>query len=357
MNKQNFMNWTVDSSLRIVLIFLLILIGFLIFKPFLLLLVWSVIISISLYPIFKRFSKAFKGNKKIASITLTVLLLVILIYPTYLFIDVLVDNVTLLGNKLQSEKQSIPPPPEKVKEWPIIGNSINNVWNLASDNLEAFFENYKPQISKIGDWLVNSIENLIESFFLFIGAIIIAGIFYVYANSAYSFTIKLSTKIAGQKGKSLIDNSIATIRSVVKGVLGVALIQSALIGIGFFVADIPGASILTIIVFILSLVQIPSIIVVIPVIAYVFSTESTTYSILFTIYSLAAGVSDNILKPMLLGKGVQIPMLVILIGCIGGMILMGIVGLFVGPVILAVLYQLFTDWINSDDDIANPSPA
>jgi predicted PurR-regulated permease PerM len=146
----------------------------------------------------------------------------------------------------------------------------------------------------------------------------------------------------------MVDNSVATIRSVVQGVLGVALIQAALVGLGFMVAGIPGATVLTLIVFLLAIIQLPPLLIVLPVIAYAFSTMDTGGAVVFTIWSLLAGASDNFLKPLLLGRGVDIPMLIILIGAIGGMIAGGIIGMFVGAVILAIAYQLFLDWVGND---------
>jgi predicted PurR-regulated permease PerM len=134
-------------------------------------------------------------------------------------------------------------------------------------------------------------------------------------------------------------------------VIGVAVIQAALVGIGFFVAGVPGASVLTLIVMVMAIVQIPPIILIIPVIIYVFSTASSGIAIAFTIWSILASLSDNVLKPMLLGRGMDIPMLVILIGAIGGMMAAGMIGLFVGPVILALGYQLFTAWMNEIEGV------
>jgi predicted PurR-regulated permease PerM len=137
---------------------------------------------------------------------------------------------------------------------------------------------------------------------------------------------------------------------VAKGVIGVALIQSILVGVGFWAIGVPGSSILTLAVFILALIQLPPMLVVLPVIIYVFGAESTTAAIIFTVWELIAGASDNILKPMLLGRGLDIPMLVILIGAIGGMILMGMIGLFIGSVVLALAYQIFVYWMKDEKE-------
>ena len=272
--------------------------------------------------------------------------LAILIIPTLKFAGTTIDGLRSLSDQLENESLQIPLPPEQVKEWPLIGEKTWDIWNLAAVNLEGAVDKMAPQLKSLGTWLAGSISGLAGSFFVFIFAIIISGIFMVNAESGYQLSIKIFNRFAGIKGQNLVDNSVATIQSVVKGVLGVAIIQATLVGLGFMVAGIPGASVLTLIVLLLAIIQLPPLIIVIPVIIYAFSSMDTGGAVVFTIWSLLAGASDNFLKPLLLGRGVDIPMLVILIGAIGGMIAGGIIGMFVGSVVLALGYQLFLDWID-----------
>lgn len=348
MNKINFVTWSVESAIRIGLIFLLLVVSFLIFKPFLVLIVWGMIIAVAFYPLHLRFTKLLKGKSKASALILTLFLLALLIIPATLFIGAVFDNASDLSNKILSGTLSIPPPPQRVSDWPLIGEPLYDLWQSSSNSLEKTIEKYGDQIHQFGVLLFGSIGGVLGGVLVFVLSIIVAGIFLVNSEGSYSFAVKLSEKLMGQRGKLLVDNSKATIQSVVKGVIGVALIQSILVGIGFWAAGIPAASLLTIIVFIFALMQLPPIIIVVPVIVYVFSVESTTVAIIFTIYELIAGASDNILKPILLGRGLEIPMMVILLGAIGGMILMGMIGLFIGSVILALAYQLFLEWLNFD---------
>lgn len=355
MKKQDFMNWSVESALRIGLAFLIVLISFLIFKPFIVLMAWAAIIAIAFYPIQKKLTKLFKRKKGLAATVLTLILLAILVVPTVLFVNTLVDSSIAIADGIKAGTLGIPIPDESVKDWPIIGGRLYDLWSLSSTNIETAIIKFHPQVSAISGWLLDSVGGLVGSVLVFFLAVIISGLFLANADGVYSFTVSFSEKLVGKEGKKLVNNSRGTVQSVVKGVIGVALIQSVLVGIGFFVADIPAAAVLTLIVFIFALVQLPPIIVVIPVIIYVFSIESTTVAVIFTIYELVAGASDNVLKPLLLGRGVAIPMLVILIGAIGGMILMGMIGLFVGAVVFALAYQLFNDWIEikSEEESVN----
>lgn len=350
MNKQNFLNWSLKSALQIGFLFLLLWISFLIFKPFLLLVIWAIIIAVAFYPVHKKLTKLFKGKTGLAATVLTVLLLTLLIVPSVLFINAVIDSISNLSESLQAGTLHIPPPPPEVADWPLIGGKLNDIWLLSSNNLTSAFDKFGEQLSEVGSWLFSSIGGLIGSVFIFIFALIISGMFLANSDDSYSFTIKFAERMIGKNAKKIVDNSKATIQSVVKGVIGVALIQALLVGIGFWAVGLKTASLLTLIVFIIALVQIPPLVIVLPIIIYVFSVESTTVAVIFTIYEVLAGASDNFLKPLLLGRGVEIPMLIILIGALGGMMLFGMIGLFVGSVILAISYQLFQEWINYEEN-------
>jgi len=349
------MNWSVESALRIGLVFLIILISFLIFKPFLVLIVWGAIIAITIYPLQKKMIKMFKGKKGLSATVLTLVLMAVLIVPTVFFTNSLFHSGAGLVEEIRMGTFHLPPPTESVKDWPLFGDKIYELWSLSSTNLTAAILKLGPQLTKVGAWLFNSLGGVIGSVFIFFFALIISGMFLTKADETYTFAVSFGEKLVGKRGKEFIDNSKGTVQSVVRGVIGVAVIQTTLVGIGFSVAGIPGAPVLTLIVFILALVQVPAILVVLPVIIYVFSVESTTFAVIFTIYELVSGMSDNVLKPMLLGRGVEIPMLVILIGSIGGMILMGMVGLFVGAVVFALAYQIFNDWMKMDEMMEHSS--
>lgn len=161
-------------------------------------------------------------------------------------------------------------------------------------------------------------------------------------------------RLAGPaKGPQLLGLSVATIRSVVTGVLGVAFIQALLLGVGFYFAGVPAAGVLAVIVLLLGIMQLPAMILSLPVIAYIWmgGDQSVVLNIVFTVYILVAGMADNVLKPMLLGRGVDVPMPVVLIGALGGMVVGGFIGLFLGAVLLGIGYEIFMDWVNSVEDV------
>jgi len=346
MKKQEFINWSIEASLKIGIIALILIISFLIFKPFIVLVAWGAILGMAFYPLEKKLSKLFNGKNALASTILTLILLLVLIVPTIMFVNKLVTHATDFAVGLKEGTITIPQPNESVKDWPLIGKSVYNTWEMSFNSLEKTITHFHEEISMVIKWVIGFIKGLTGSVLIFFFSLIIAGAFMAKADSIYKFAVSFAEKFVGKDGKNFIDNSVGTVQSVAKGVIGVAFIQALLVGAGFWFFDIPGSSVLTLIVFILALIQLPPMLIVLPVIIYVFGAENTTTAVIFTVYELIAGASDNILKPMFLGRGLDIPMLVILIGAIGGMILMGMIGLFIGSVVLAIAYQIFVYWMS-----------
>ena len=180
---------------------------------------------------------------------------------------------------------------------------------------------------------------------MFIGSLIIAAIFLIGSEKSIQFYKDVSRRLMGDKGDEWVNLSTLTVRSVVNGVLGVAIIQAIFALIGMALMGVPLAIVWAVAIMFLTIIQLPALIIIAPIIAYVFSQGSGTAEVIFAIYMILVGASDGILKPMLMGRGVNVPMLVILIGAIGGMMLMGMIGLFVGAVIFALAYTLFGFWM------------
>jgi len=337
------------SALKIALVFSVIYINFLIFQPFLLPVVWAIIIAVALYPLQSKFRKIFKLNSKISSILLVVFTLLVVAVPVFLFADGLFKSLKELADLLESGELVIPSPEESVKDLPVVGEPIYSTWKMFSVNIDKGLEQFQPQVKKTATWLLSSMSDFIKSFFVFLFATVIAGVFLVHTEKWHQIALKVFVKFIGGKGTLMLNNSINTIRSVVTGVLGTAIIQTIIISIGLFAADIRGASILTVVVLICAIVQIPLVVVVLPVIVYAYPSMNGFTAVFFVLWMVLGSVSDNFLKPMLLGRGLDIPMLVILIGSIGGMMLMGIIGLFTGAVFLALGYELFNSWVFDKD--------
>jgi len=346
--RKDYVSGNIESLIKTALIFFVIYACFLIFKPFLIPVVWAIIIAVAVYPIHLKLMKLMRNKSGLAAAAISLILLAILIVPTIMFMDSLIVSIQDLADQLKGDTFSVPPPPDSVGEWPVVGKSIEGTWLFFTNNLTAAIEKFKPQILSIGEWLLSAISGLVGGVFIFIISIIIAGVFLSNSGGTYKLAINIFSRLVGSKGKEMVDNSKKTISSVVNGVIGTALIQTIIVSAGFFVADVPGAPVLSVVVLFMAIVQIPVILVVLPVIIYMFTIMSGTGATLFALWSILGGLSDNFFKPMLLGRGMQIPMLVILIGSIGGMMLMGITGLFIGAVVLSLGYQLFQIWSEID---------
>lgn len=338
-----------EVAIRIGLLGLLVLWCFYIVKPFILPVLWGSIFAVALYPSFLKLQSLLGGREKLAAVLMTLAGLAILITPTVMLSGSLVDNAQLISKKIEAGTLTIPPPSEKVKDWPLIGKELDRTWRLASNNLDDALESFNPQLRAAGAALLSFAAGAGMEILRFVLSIIIASTLMVYARSGTQAMYSIAGRVMGtQDGKDIVTLTGATIRSVAQGVLGVALIQSILAGIGLMLMGVPFTGLWAFAVLVLAIVQLPTIIVLGPIILYVFSTAETVPAIIFMIWSILVGVSDTFLKPLFLGRGLDIPMLVILLGAIGGMILSGIIGLFVGAVVLAVGYKLFLAWLSQD---------
>jgi predicted PurR-regulated permease PerM len=231
----------------------------------------------------------------------------------------------------------------------MIGEPIARFWTLASQDLVAAFRQASPLLTSFGSWLLSAAQGAGVALLQLVLAILIAGVFLANSQAASRFADAVASRLAGERGLILIDVAERTIRSVASGILGVAVIQALLAGLGFLVAGVPAAGLLTLICLITGVIQLGVVIVLIPVAIYLFSTADTTTAVGFLIWAMLIAPIDNILKPMLLGRGVDVPMLVIFVGAIGGFLSSGVIGLFLGAVILALGYKLFLVWLQQQE--------
>lgn len=324
---------------------------FLILIPFLTPVIWGLIIAVTVYPFFKMLSGKLKGRTKLAAVLITLTFIILLLIPAWLLADSLIDGVTHL-KALYESGIVIPPPGERVKSWPSIAKPVIDIWQLASENLQAAAMKFAPQLKVVGTFLLALITSTGLGVLQFLVSIIIAGVLLGYAKEGGQTTRKIFIRLGGAQSAHLADLSELTIRNVVRGILGVAVIQTLLAGIGFFVAGVPAAGLWTLLCLILALIQIGVGPVSVLVIIYMFSTADVLTASLLTGWLVLVSVSDNILKPILLGQGAPVPMLVVLLGSLGGFVVSGFLGLFLGPVLLSLAYKLFLDWLDSSAEKA-----
>jgi predicted PurR-regulated permease PerM len=335
-----------DTTIRLFFMALIIAWCLAILYPFFNILLWSLILGIALHPLHSSMVKLMGGKAKLAAFILVLLGLAIVIVPMWFFLDAIVKEVKELKASFQAGTLTLPPPSEKVKSWPVIGNSFYDLWASASLNLEETIIKYKDQLAGLGAKVAKGILSTAGGILQMMISLVIAG-FLLNVKGLGESIRKFYRKVAGNRGDEFADVTYKTIGKVVKGVMGVALIQATLIGLGFLLAGVPYAGIWTLFVFILAVLQLPVILVVIPVIIYLFAEKELLPAVLWGIYLLLAGASENIFKPLLLGKGAPVPMLVIFIGVIGGFIFSGFIGLFTGAIIVSIGYKLFITWLDT----------
>jgi len=343
-----FMNRVLEAAIRIGLVVLLVTWCFLIIQAFIAPVLWGIVIAVGIYPFYQKVVKALGDREKLAATLLTLFAVTLLIIPTVLLTDSTVGSIQGLSKNLEEGTLAVSPPPETVATWPVIGKPLDDIWRLASDNIEAAIKKIEPQLKKYGPKLLSAVAGIALAIMQFLISIVIAGVLLANAESGKSAAHAIFTRLAGERGEEFANLSGATIRSVVQGVLGVAIIQSVLAGMGLIVVDVPAAGLWALIVLFLAVIQLPPLLILGPIIIYVFSTADTTSAVIFMIWSILVSISDTFLKPLFLGRGVDVPMLVILLGAIGGLMSSGLLGLFVGPVVLSLGYKVFQAWLIND---------
>ncbi|MBE0647634.1 MAG: AI-2E family transporter [Bacteroidales bacterium] len=320
-----------------------------ILQPFLVMIIWGVIISIALFPGYKWLKKRLGERKKLAALLITLLALVLIILPLGLLAGSLVSGVQQILELFKNDQGLIPPPPDHIQSWPVIGKSAHNFWSQASSNLEGVIIQYEPQLEVLLTWLLGVISGGVLGYLKFIVSIVIGGVLLVYADAGGKSAYDIASKLLGEKGKEYAENAERTVRNVARGILGVALIEAMLAGLVFMIFGVPAAGLWALLMFILGIVQIGILPIAIPVIIYMFFTASTFDAIAIMVGIVLILPLNNILKPILLGRGAPAPMIVIFLGAIGGFIVSGILGLFVGAVILSIGYNLFLLWLKNEN--------
>ena len=348
-SSQKFTQQAIEASIRIGLIFVLVAWCFDIIKPFILPLVWAMIIAVASYPLFVSWRHCLGNRNKLAAITLTVFALALMVAPAILLSTGLYESAQILADNLDKGNLDIPDPNQNVKTWPLIGEKVFHYWSQAANNLEGTLKQLSPQLKSVGQWLLLRLGSVGGGMLEFIIALIIAGVFLTGADKGKAFGRKIAISLAGEEGIRYLLLSSTIVKSVTQGILGVAFIQAILAGIGFAVMDVPAAALLAFLVLFLSVIQIGPTLILLPVGIYMLGESSTITGVLFLIWCIGVGLVDNILKPIILSRGVDVPMSVVFIGAIGGFISMGIIGLFVGAVILTLSYSLFENWLEKPD--------
>lgn len=339
-----------DSAIKLAVIAVMAVITFRIIQPFIIPVTWGVIIAVTINPFINIVIKKTGLSRKMASTLFALLVIAALVVPSILLVSISIDTVQEVSSRVESGTLVVPSPPSKVAEWPVIGEPLYKAWNLASANLDAALNHFGPQLKEAAILILGKAGGGVKDVLMFVISIVIAAVLLITAEKGSNAATKVISRFAGEKGPSLQALATATIRGVMLGVIGVAVIQSVLSAIGMVIVGVPAAGLWAALVLILAVIQLPPIIILGPIAAWVFTFTSTGPAVIFLVWVIIVSACDGFLKPVLMGRGVDAPMLVILLGALGGMMLSGIIGLFVGAIIVAISYTLFMAWLEDQEE-------
>ncbi|MGK7908099.1 MAG: AI-2E family transporter [Synechococcus sp.] len=335
-----------DTIVRFIILALLAIWCFILVRPFIALILWGAVIAVVLYPAFLWLSRRLGNRQTLSAILLTLLGIAIILGPVSFIVSAIVSSIHALAASISDSSLQIPPPPPAISKWPLFGGALSDIWQQASNNLLLALEEYRNQLQALTTKLLALAGSAGLGILQFLLSTVIAAGLMLNANAIGAGLRRFILRLDPDRGEEFIFLAVTTVRNVTRGVIGIALFQTFLISIGLMLAGIPLAGILIVLCLILSIVQIGPGLVVLPAIVYAWISMGAIEALLFTLWMVVATASDNVLKPLLMARGLPVPMLVIFIGVIGGTLAHGIIGLFVGPVILALGYELLGAWVD-----------
>jgi predicted PurR-regulated permease PerM len=346
-----------DVFIRAGLVFAMAVLCYRIFSPFLSLMAWALILAVTLYPAHQELARRIGGKQGLAATLLVSGGIVLVGLPTAALMASLGDSVQRLISSVKDNTLKIPAPSPNVAEWPLVGTKLHDLWSEAHSDLPALVHSMQPQIGDLATKALEVVASIAGAALLLVFSFIVAGIIMAFGKSGANSARSILARIVGiQRGKDFAKLSTETIRAVALGVLGVAFIQAIVIGLVMMIARVPFTGVIALVVLLLGIAQVPSLVVTAPVIGYIWwsGDYGNTAAVTYTVLLLVAGTLDNVLKPLLLARGVDAPMPVILLGALGGLATAGILGMFVGATLLALGYQIFMWWVASNPEIPPP---
>jgi predicted PurR-regulated permease PerM len=345
----------IQIAIRLALLAGLIYWSFVLLSPFIPILLWSVVLAVALYPVYDWLRVHLGDRPRIAALLITLAVLAVFLGPAAWLGIGLVEGLRSITDQLTSGSLTIPTPPDSVKNWPVIGATLHEYWQMASVNLESVFRELAPYLKPLAGPVLVIAGSAGTGTLMFLASVVISGFLYPYGPPLVAAGGRALTRIVADRSESFLALAGATIRTVLQGVIGVAAIQALLAGIVLKIAGVPNASVLAFVILVLGIIQIGSLPILLPVVIWVWMVKDVGPAVLITIFLVIVGVSDNALKPLFMGRGLSTPVLVIFIGVIGGTLAHGIVGLFIGPIILAVAWEVMMAWIGREDATTIPA--
>lgn len=358
--QENLDSRVIDLAIRMGFVALFIWAALSMIAPLAGLMVWAIILTVAVYPMYATLTRWLGGREILAATIVTLIGLAITLGPVAILVSNLIEGATALTEFLASGDAQLPPPPDKLLTWPVIGPPLHAAWAQATMNLGAVISAHGPPLLSAGSVVLGKIAGLGLSLLMMAVSVLIMGLLFRPGPALAVEIRRFANRVFAPRGAGLIDLAGATVRNVSRGIVGVAIIQALLAGIIMVAFGIKAAGLLALISLFLSIIQIGPGLVLTPTIIWAWTAMEPGTALLFTVLMVPVMIIDNILKPIFMAHGLDTPMLVILVGVLGGMVAYGLIGLFIGPVVLAVFYELFMGWVNAvdhEDGAATPVPA
>jgi predicted PurR-regulated permease PerM len=346
------------TTLAVLVLGLLIAAAFWILRPFLSSFVWAAIIVVATWPVMIRLQDRLFGSRRLAVLVMTGLLLLVLVVPLAWAVSTIYGNVLRIGEWARVlETLTVPPPPAWVTRLPLVGVRIAEAWApLTAAGEGALAARVAPYLPRLAQWFVEEAGSAGLLFVNFLLTVVIAAMLYTHGEVAGGGIRRFAHRLAGSDGEAATVLAAGAVRGVALGVVVTALVQSVLAGLGLLVAAVPAAGLLTAVTFLLCLAQLPPLLVLLPAVAWLSWTGHGVAATLLLVWSVPVSTLDTVLRPALIRKGADLPLVLIFAGAMGGLISLGITGIFIGPTVLAVGYTLLQAWTDRADDATAASP-
>jgi len=322
-----------------------------ILRPFLVASAWATTIAIATWPLLLRVQAWLGGRRSLAVAVMTIALLLTLLVPFYFAVTTIVDNARQIIDWSKSLSTfAVPPAPSWLATIPVIGSRLASRWQqVASATPEEVSARLAPLASTIMLWFVGKVGSLGLLLVQLLLTVVVVAILYSRGETAARGVDRFARRLAGPQGENAVHLAARGVRAVALGVVVTAIIQTVLVGIGLVVAGVPFATILIALVFVLAVAQLGPALVLIPAAIWVYARSGAVWGTVFLVWAIFCGTFDNFVRPLLIRRGADLPLLLVFAGVIGGLIAFGIIGLFIGPVVLAVAYTLLVDWVNDQN--------
>jgi predicted PurR-regulated permease PerM len=343
--------WTADLTrtvLAVLTMGLLIGASFWILRPFLPAIIWATMIVVATWPAMLALQRRLWNSRTLAVTVMTVALLLVFVIPFSMAIGTIagnIDDIALFARKLFELR--LPQAPDWLRNLPVVGASLATSWDgLAGERITDFGNHLKPYTGAFARWFVAEVGGVGALLLQFLLTVLVAAVLYASGEKGARQVVAFGWRVGGERGADAVQLAAKAIRSVALGVVGTALIQSLLGGVGFAVAGVPYPGVLTAVMFMLALAQIGAVPILLGGVGWLYYQGDTVWMLALAAWTLVVGTMDNFVRPLLIKRGVDLPLMLILVGVIGGLVAFGLVGIFIGPVVLAVTYTLLDHWIH-----------